>query len=556
MELNEYQKAAMLDESPVCLVRANVGSGKTTVLIEKIRYLHEEKGVPLEEMTILTFTNKAADEISQRLKEEGNNIGTFHSVAFHLLQEKLPLEELGYGKEFEVCLPEEELQLAEELILAQKLKIKYKNRLSKRLEEFYAKGKTKDYKDDFLKLAELLTEEKKRQNRMSYEDLLKNTVLLLKRHPELKRPEWIIIDEVQDCDEWQLELIQELKSPETRIFAVGDPNQVIYSWRGSVFNIFYRLKALYQAKELSLPVNYRSSGTILKAASRFQETGMALEGTREQGEKITIRDHYDPFQEALYLADKIKKMHAEGIPYEEIAIFYRLQSQSETLKKVFEEEKVPCWVSQKEDGQENLEKPENAVNLMTLHASKGLEFSHVFIIGVNNGLIPLNPKKEAEEEEERRLFYVGLTRAKESLELSYYTSSAGPRIFPGPGRYLSYFPESLINRTSALEMRDRKEAAEHLQNLKRMILEERENTLASEPEVPAAQNTEGEEVYEEAGSTGEVLPTDATSRIRRVTHPKYGQGTVTSEDENTITVNFDDYGEKELLKAFSMLEEI
>ena len=90
MELNEYQKAAVLDESPVCLVRANVGSGKTTVLIEKIRYLHEKKGVPLERMTILTFTNKAADEIGQRLQESGNNIGTFHSVAFHLLQEELP----------------------------------------------------------------------------------------------------------------------------------------------------------------------------------------------------------------------------------------------------------------------------------------------------------------------------------------------------------------------------------------------------------------------------------------------------------------------------------
>ena len=69
---------------------------------------------------------------------------------------------------------------------------------------------------------------------MSYEDLLKNTVLLLKRHPEFKRPAWIIIDEIQDCDERQLEMIQELKGPETRIFAVGDPNQVIYSWRGSV----------------------------------------------------------------------------------------------------------------------------------------------------------------------------------------------------------------------------------------------------------------------------------------------------------------------------------
>lgn len=555
MELNEYQKAAVLDESSVCLVRANVGSGKTTVLIEKIRYFHEKKGVPLERMTILTFTNKAADEIGQRLQESGNNIRTFHSVAFHLLQEELPLEELGYAKEFEVCLPEEELQLAEQLIAEQKLKIKYKNRLQKRLEEFYAKGKTKDYKDDFLKLAELLTKEKKRQNKMSYEDLLKNTVLLLKRHPEFKRPAWIIIDEIQDCDERQLEMIQELKGPETRIFAVGDPNQVIYSWRGSVFNIFYRLKALYQAKELSLPVNYRSSGTILKAAARFQETGMALEGTREQGEKITIRNHYDPFQEALYLADKIKGMHAKGVPYEEIAIFYRLQSQSETLKKVFEEEKVSCWVSQKEDGQENTEKLENAVNLMTLHASKGLEFSHVFIIGVNNGLIPLNPKKEAEEEEERRLFYVGLTRAKESLELSYYTSP-GPRVLPGPGRYLSYFPESLVNRTSALEMRDRKEAAEHLQNLKRMILEERENTFSSEPELAEAQKAEGEEIYKEADLTGENLRTETSFVSRRVAHPKYGQGTVVSEDENTITVNFDDYGEKELLKAFSMLEEL
>lgn len=555
MELNEYQKAAVLDESPVCLVRANVGSGKTTVLIEKIRYFHEKKGVPLERMTILTFTNKAADEIGQRLQESGNNIGTFHSVAFHLLQEELPLEELGYAKEFEVCLPEEELQLAEQLIAEQKLKIKYKNRLQKRLEEFYAKGKTKDYKDDFLKLAELLTKEKKRQNKMSYEDLLKNTVLLLKRHPEFKRPVWIIIDEIQDCDERQLEMIQELKGPETRIFAVGDPNQVIYSWRGSVFNIFYRLKALYQAKELSLPVNYRSSGTILKAAARFQETGMALEGTREQGEKITIRNHYDPFQEALYLADKIKGMHAKGVPYEEIAIFYRLQSQSETLKKVFEEEKVSCWVSQKEDGQENTEKLENAVNLMTLHASKGLEFSHVFIIGVNNGLIPLNPKKEAEEEEERRLFYVGLTRAKESLELSYYTSP-GPRVLLGPGRYLSYFPESLVNRTSALEMRDRKEAAEHLQNLKRMILEERENTFSSEPELAEAQKAEGEEIYKEADLTGENLRTETSFASRRVSHLKYGQGSVVSEDENTITVNFDDYGEKELLKAFSMLEEL
>ena len=150
---------------------------------------------------------------------------------------------------------------------------------------------------------------------------------------------------------------------------------------------------------------------------------------------------------------------------------------------------------------------------------------------------------------------MGLTRAKESLELSYYTSS-GPRVLPGPGRYLSYFPESLVNRTSALEMRDRKEAAEHLQNLKRMILEERENTFSSEPELAEAQKAEGEESYKEADLTGENLRTETSFASRRVSHLKYGQGSVVSEDENTITVNFDDYGEKELLKAFSMLEEL
>lgn len=123
MELNDYQKTAVLDEHNACLVRANVGSGKTTVLIEKIRYLHQQKKIPLENMIVLTFTNKAAGEIKNRLKiqniEENPSslfYGTFHGIALKLLQEVLPLEELGYTKDFQVCLPEEELELANQLI--------------------------------------------------------------------------------------------------------------------------------------------------------------------------------------------------------------------------------------------------------------------------------------------------------------------------------------------------------------------------------------------------------------------------------------------------------
>ena len=143
IHLNEYQRAAVLDESPACVVNANVGSGKTTVLIEKILYLHQENQVPLEQMVVLTFTNKAADEITERLmrrepqitSEQVRGFGTFHSVALRLLKNRLPVEKAGWTKEFTVMDPDEETDLALNIIAEQGLKVKYRNRLKKRLEQ-------------------------------------------------------------------------------------------------------------------------------------------------------------------------------------------------------------------------------------------------------------------------------------------------------------------------------------------------------------------------------------------------------------------------------------
>lgn len=674
MKLNKYQEAAVLDEHNACLVRANVGSGKTTVLIEKIKYLHELKKIPLEDMIVLTFTNKAADEIRERLKiqniEDGTRslfYGTFHGIALKLLQEILPVEELGYTKDYQVCLPEEELELAESLIRQHTLKIKYKNRLRKRLDQKNRSATTRqpNYQDDFPKLVTLLTEEKRKQNKMSYEDLLKNATELLKNHPILlPKLKWIIIDEVQDCDELQFELIRQLKKPEVNLFAVGDPNQVIYSWRGSMFNIFYRFRELYQAEELSLPVNYRSSQTILAVSRRFQESGDSLTGVQEEGEKIFVKNHYDPFQETEYLAEKIRLLHEKDVPFEQIAVFYRLQNQSEILSKVLEKHQIPYEISQKKtlqdipvlawflhvlrflsnhedltsgvsvlcdknfgegwtsrkakteiqafiqgsvflsrsplfqamwdyqdkgtdylnlwdqlflekylrpsssDYEENkrqilsllnkMEKynsirdflnalvlngmePETdaiskeSVKLMTLHASKGLEFDYVFITGVNDGLIPLNSRDAATEEEERRLFYVGMTRARKFLELSFYTNPGAPRIFPGPGSYLSCLPEKYLSHPKGAT-RNAKEAAAHLQDLKKMVLEEklRKSAFSSEEE-PTPPPTKSQALVE---------------------HPKYGRGTVISETEDMIRIQFEDYGEKELMKAFSQLKKV
>ena len=724
--LNEYQKAAVFDESNACLVNANVGSGKTTVLITKVMYLHYEKQIPYEKMVVLTFTNKAADEIKERLyalepeiaEEQLWGFGTFHSVCLTMLKKMLPVENLGYTKEFMVMDPDEELEMAEQLILTYQLKIKYKNRLKKRLEQ-----KNSKYQDDIEKLKALLKEEKRRQDKMTFDELLDNTCKLVKMSAEIEEVSkknanlqdnentgmqdisWIIVDEVQDSDEKQLELIDCLKKTQTCFFAVGDPNQVIYSWRGSAFHIFYQLKTKYQATELTLPVNYRSSSEILAVARCFMQQGDTLQGGRENGDKIQIRNMYDSFQEADYLAGRIRELHASGLPYREIAIFYRLQNQSEIFEHVFEKEGIPFEVSLKKtvkdipvldwlikvlrfsvnpkdkssgiavladkkygDGmsvkeaektinilsetrktQIEILKSENAksgsdicekmlefskvyaskqvalpedlwnyfsledylhpttasyvedrtcvmdflermtiyqkeqqknvvegfseflnmaslygtnilkkeihnendtVKLMTLHASKGLEFSYVFITGVNYGLIPLQTKSFEEEEEEQRLFFVGITRAKEHLELSYYTSPGQYRAAPGPSRYLRMIPENLIEG----QEKNRESSATHLQDLKRQILAERAEHIELQE---AGKISGGKNPSANTGTKNISVGNEAvTTQKRRVRHPKYGTGSVVREDDMMLTVDFDDYGEKELMKMFSGLEEL
>lgn len=710
--LNEYQKAAVFDESNACLVNANVGSGKTMVLITKVMYLHYEKQIPYEKMVVLTFTNKAADEIKERLyalepeitEEQLWGFGTFHSVCLTMLKKMLPVENLGYTKEFMVMDPDEELEMAEQLILTYQLKIKYKNRLKKRLEQ-----KNSKYQDDIEKLKALLKEEKRRQDKMTFDELLENTCKLVKMSEQkMDDISWIIVDEVQDSDEKQLELIDCLKKPQTCFFAVGDPNQVIYSWRGSAFHIFYQLKTKYQATELTLPVNYRSSSEILAVARCFMQQGGTLQGGRESGDKIQIRNMYDPFQEADYLAGRIRELHASGLPYREIAIFYRLQNQSEIFEHVFEKEGIPFEVSLKktvkdipvldwlirvlrfsvnpkdknsgiaaladkryglgmsvkeaektidslcETRKMQIETPQSekqkinsdirkqmlgfsqayfnarsttaedlwnyfslenhlhpttasyvedrtcvmdflermityqkeqqknvvegfseflnmaslygmnilkkeihnendTVKLMTLHASKGLEFSHVFITGVNYGLIPLQTKSFEEEEEEQRLFFVGITRAKEHLELSYYTSPGQYRAASGPSRYLRMIPGNLIEG----QEKDRESPAAHLQDLKRQILAARTNQSEHIELQEAGKISECKNPSANTGTKNLSLEDDmVTTQKRRVRHPKYGTGSVVREDDMMITVDFDDYGEKELMKMFGGLEEL
>ena len=711
--LNEYQKAAVLDESPACVVNANVGSGKTTVLIGKILYLHLDRNVPLEKMTVLTFTNKAADEIVERLRkikpdiapDQVQGFGTFHSVALRMLKNSLPVEEAGWTKEFTVMDPDEETDLAMKIIQEHGLKVKYKNRLKKRLEQEYQNwlaGKAESrYRDDLYRLYPLLAEEKKRQNKMSFADLLRVSTELLRlknaepggEHSEedsdrSSGPAWILVDEVQDSDAMQIEFLEAMresgKGEPAKIFAVGDPNQVIYSWRGTGDNMFYLIKHRFGAKELTLPVNYRSNASILAAANRFLQFGNRIQGIREEKQRITVRNHYDPFQEAEYLAEKIQTLHRNGKNYREIAVFYRLQSQSGILEKVFDRYGIPYEMSVKktlkdipvlnwlvkmlrvsvnpadtqmaaevladpeygeesmhlrmtefseetgkresvsagelfayfglrealhpssagyqederlvmdflekmcascnkemESGQGNLtaavrefinssalygmktdagekapgdisecegagpepdEKDREAspdkVNLMTLHASKGLEFDTVFIIGVNQGMIPLRCKDFEQEEEERRLFFVGITRAENNLELSWYTNPGEPGAVGEPSRYLRMIPEQLLNREDEGK-------PENVRSGENAGGDGRKSDL----------HQLRKQVQEQIRLKREsVQKKEKEPKVIRVRHRKYGEGILISEDDMMIEAEFRGYGRKKFLKAFGEVE--
>ena len=601
-QLNQYQEAAVLDDSPACIVNANVGSGKTTVLTRKVQYLHEVKNVPYEKMVILTFTNKAADEIAERLvrnevkaqekmtEEQFWGFGTFHSVALRLLRKFLPeteekkteladgskeqlqnvsediSETLTWHRDFTVIEPEEEMAMLLNLASEHGYKIKYQNRLKSRMEpdyEAYLQGKEKGkYKDDLFHVFPLLEKQKKLENKMSFADLLREGTRIAREYREEIGLEWMIVDEVQDSDRKQLEFLEALKGEgtDTRFFAVGDPNQVIYSWRGTEPNMFFLIKNRFEAKELFLPINYRSSEVILEAADRFLQFGGKIEGSLERGEKILVKNHYDPFMEAEYLVERIRELVVQGMDYNQIAIFYRVKKQAEILEKVFEREEIPFEFPAKKDEDEELvpERPHMiqemniseeerkeqvkrpAVHFLTLHASKGLEFDYVFIIGMNPGLIPLRCKNMEQEEEERRLFFVGLTRARKNLELSYYTNPTIPGAFEGPSKYLRMIPEAL------LDWEERPGSAARKANLQKMRREA--SGLVREKQLSQAV------AHEETLQNQESAAQNNFTSERRGRHPKYGEGVITSEDEMTIELEFPGYGKKQFLKAFEEVE--
>lgn len=628
-ELNEAQLKAVTYSAGSLLVLAGAGSGKTKVLTTRLAWLIKNFQLGISEVLAVTFTNKAAREMLNRVGKllaidtRYMWVGTFHSIALKLL--RIHHAEAGLSANFQIIDSNEQQSLIKRLIKAKKLDedrypakelqnyINYQKEQGLRAADLTPEGLRskhwielyRDYeeacnKDGLLDFTELLLR--------SYELLSTNDTLLHRYQAQFKH---ILVDEFQDTNQLQYKWLRILIGSNCTVFAVGDDDQSIYSFRGAkVSNMRTFLRDFNAPEPIRLEQNYRSTSVILSAANAIignnsERIGKNLWTSNAKNEKIRLYEGYTEEDEAYFVVDEIKNLHNNGIDLADIAILYRSNAQSrvfeqylynrsisykvygglrffdrqeikrvlaylrlivnpqdneaflrtvnfptrgigpkaieilqeaalknkvslfdavelldgktkvtitkftdlirmmqleskvlnlaETVSYVIETSGIhEHYLNDRKEGEERLDNLnelvtavsgfiaedntnplveflahsvlesadnqaqnyESAVQLMTVHAAKGLEFKVVFVVGLEDGLFPhencLNNLKDVEEE--RRLMYVAITRAKERLYLLRACSRLlwGKRLSAPISRFVNEIPHELIINISGV----------------------------------------------------------------------------------------------------------
>ena len=427
LALDPDQRAAVLSCDRATLVHAQVGSGKTTVLVHRAAYLHVVCGVPLDQLAILTFTNRAAGELRQRLdallgrtttNHERWLVGTFHAVASALLRRVLPVERVGHTRQFTILDEDAAIELAVAVVRRHRIRPGRRATLRDRLRTDPA----------LAALATAVAAERRARDAMDFDDLIEHATSLLGDSPVLAHA---LIDELQDCEPRELAFVRALIHPASQFFAVGDPLQSIYGWRGAAPTLFTRAALEGSCRVRTLPQSYRSTQTVLVGARAILGAQPVAIGelvpVRAPGPKIKIVRHHDVTAEAAYLAARLGELHAAGVRWDELAVLCRLRVQVADLASALTTRGVPCVNDLHDRVEPSAVESQGpaGVRILTIHAAKGLEFTHVFLSGANVGVLPLPSRdchgdsESADPSEERRLLFVAITRARDAVEISY-----------------------------------------------------------------------------------------------------------------------------------------
>ena len=365
--MNERQKEAVQHTQGPLLIMAGAGSGKTRVLTHRMAYILAEEEVHPWNILAITFTNKAAREMKERVSQlvgpqaEDMWVSTFHSMCVRILRRDIEI--LGYQRSFTICDPSEQ-QTAMKRIL-KKLDIdseKYDyrmilNRISQAkndledVEEFNKKytgyveqiiGKC--YREYQKELAKSMT--------LDFDDLIMLTVQLFQKHPETlqyyqQKFQYIHVDEYQDTNHAQYRLVTMLAKKFKNICVVGDADQSIYGWRGAdMSNILEFEKDYRNAKVVLLEQNYRSTKTILQAANHVIENNVnrkvkKLWTENEEGQAITYYRAQSEQDEGRYVLSQIQSLLRDGYHYDDFAILYRTNAQSRVMEENLLKSNIP-----------------------------------------------------------------------------------------------------------------------------------------------------------------------------------------------------------------------
>ena len=367
--LNPEQKEAVLQTEGPVLILAGAGSGKTRVLTHRIAYLIDEKGINPWNIMAITFTNKAAGEMRERVDKivgfgsESIWVSTFHSSCVRILRRYI--DRLGYENNFTIYDTDDQKSLMKEVCKKLNIDTKiYKERailgaISSAKDnlvgpEEYEKSVMDDYGRK--KIAMAYTEyqkELKKNNALDFDDLIVKTVELFQSCPDVldsyqERFKYIMVDEYQDTNTAQFKFVSLLAGKYQNLCVVGDDDQSIYKFRGAnIGNILGFEKVFPRAKVIKLEQNYRSTKTILEAANQVIHNNIGRKAKtlwtdNEIGEPVHYRQFMNGYEEAEYIAGDISKRVREGeCEYKDCAILYRTNAQSRMFEEKFLMANIP-----------------------------------------------------------------------------------------------------------------------------------------------------------------------------------------------------------------------
>ena len=366
--LNAPQRDAAEHVHGPILVLAGAGSGKTRVLTARIAHLIDSHGVPPDRIFAVTFTNKAAGEMKQRIGHllerdpSGLWIGTFHSLSARILRREA--EWIGFSRQFTIYDQDDQLSVIKRLLdelnhspklypprLIQNLISSAKNRMltADQLEQSGPHDPAIRIAADIYAALQVAL---RSANAMDFDDLMLHPLALFSQHPEVlarwqRRFDFVLVDEFQDTNKAQYQLIRLLGATHRNVFAVGDDDQSVYGWRGADVGNMKALQRDFGASRLvKLEENYRSTRPILDAANAViavnaGRLGKTLHTRRPGGDSIVVLAAADERDEAEWIARELQRRHADGLAYAECAILYRTNAQSRALEDALRRGGVP-----------------------------------------------------------------------------------------------------------------------------------------------------------------------------------------------------------------------